>query len=107
MNYNFIADLASEAIIPEKGILSQVLQKDDSVNITLFGMAAGEEISAHSAPTPAVLYFLEGEARVGLGSDTVQAKSASFTFMPPLLPHSIAAQTAVKMLLIQVKTPRT
>ena len=105
MNYKFIASLASEVIVPEKGILSQVLQKDDSVNITLFGMAAGEEISSHSAPTPAILYLLEGVAKIGLDADTVSAASSSFVFMPALLPHSIAAQTPVKMLLVQIKTP--
>lgn len=104
MSYKFIADLAAEAIIPEKGILSQVLQKDDSANITLFAMAAGEEISSHSAPTPAVLYFLDGRARVGLGDDTVKAAPGSFVFMPPLLPHSVSAETAVKMLLVQIKS---
>jgi quercetin dioxygenase-like cupin family protein len=103
MNYKYLADLSSEARIPEKGILSQVLQKDDSVNITLFGMAAGEEISSHSAPTPAVLYFLDGEASVQLGNDTVHAKPGSFVFMPPQLPHAIHAQEPTKMLLIQIK----
>jgi len=106
MNYKFIPDLAAEAIIPEKGILSQVLQKDDTVNITLFGMAAGEEISSHSAPTSAVLHFLEGTARVGLGPETVDAVSGSFVFMPPTLPHSIAALSPVKMLLTQIKSQR-
>ncbi|HUA92378.1 MAG TPA: cupin domain-containing protein [Terracidiphilus sp.] len=103
MNYKFLADLQTEATIPEKGILSRVIEKDDSVNITLFGMAAGEEISSHSAPTPAVLYFLEGEANVQLGTDTVYARQGSFVFMPPMLPHAIAAKSPVKMLLVQIK----
>ena len=42
MDYVYLADLNSEITIPEKGILSRVLQKDDTVNITLFGMAVGE-----------------------------------------------------------------
>ena len=105
MNYKYLADLPSEAVIPKKGILSQVLQKDQSVNITLFGMAAGEEISSHSAPTPAILYFLEGEATVQLGADTVHAQPGSFAFMPPQMPHAIHAQTPTKMLLVQIKVP--
>lgn len=105
MDYKFLADLQTEAAIPERGILSRVLQKDDSVNITLFGMAAGEEISSHSAPTPAILYFLEGEAKVQLGNDTVHASQGSFVFMPPMLPHAIAANSKVKMLLVQIKSP--
>lgn len=67
MDYKFIADLFAEASLPDKGILSNVLHKDENLNVTLFGFAAGQELSAHSAPTPAILYFLEGEAAVQLG----------------------------------------
>lgn len=35
------------------------------------------------------------------------AKAGSFAYMPPLLPHAIAAKTATTMLLIQIKmTPK-
>lgn len=103
MDYKFFADLQTEAAIPENGILSRVIEKDDSLNVTLFGMAAGEEISSHSAPTPAILYFLEGEASVQLGDRTVRAQPGSFVFMPPMLTHAIGAKSAVKMLLVQIK----
>jgi quercetin dioxygenase-like cupin family protein len=107
MDYKFVTDLFAEAKLPEKGILSNVVHRDDNVNITLFGFAAGQELSAHSAPTPAILYFLEGEADVQLGSDTVRAKAGSFVFMPPMLSHGISAKTSMKMLLIQVKSEPT
>lgn len=107
MSYKFLTDLPSEVVIPEKGIMSHVLQKDASVNITLFGMAAGQEISSHSAPMPAILYFLEGEAALQLGDDRVQAKPGSFVFMPPMLPHAISAVSATKMLLVQIKSERS
>ncbi len=103
MDYTFLSDLASEVKPPENGILSRVIHKDDKSNITLFGFAAGEELSSHSAPTPAVLYFIDGEADVELGSDTVHAQAGSFVYMPPMLSHGIAAKTAVKMLLVQIK----
>jgi quercetin dioxygenase-like cupin family protein len=67
MDYTFLANLQTEFTLPEKGILSRVLHKDEHVNITLFGFSAGEALSAYSSPTPAVLYFLEGEAEVQLG----------------------------------------
>jgi quercetin dioxygenase-like cupin family protein len=103
MDYKFLASLADDISLPEKGILSNILHKDEYVNITTFGFAAGQELSAHSAPTPAVLYFLEGEAEVRLGDDTVSARAGSFVYMPPLLTHGIRAKSPVKMLLIQVK----
>jgi quercetin dioxygenase-like cupin family protein len=103
MDYTFLANLQKEIALPEKGILSQVIHKDGYVNVTLFGFAAGQELSAHSAPTPAVLYFLEGEAEVQLGKDKVSAQPGSFVYMPPMLPHGISAKTALRMLLVQMK----
>ena len=103
MNYTFVANLQQEIALPEKGILSQVLKKDNNVNITLFGFSKGEELSSHSAPTPAILYFLEGEAEVQLGEDKVIAQSGSFVYMSPMLPHGIFARTALRMLLVQMK----
>jgi quercetin dioxygenase-like cupin family protein len=103
MDYTFFPNLQQEFTIPEKGILSRVLHKDEKVNVTLFGFAAGEELSAHSAPTPAVLYFLEGEAELQLGTDKVQAEAGSFVYMPPMLSHGISAKTGLRMLLVQMK----
>jgi quercetin dioxygenase-like cupin family protein len=103
MDYTFLANLLQEFALPENGVLSRVLYKDDKVNVTLFGFSAGQELSAHSAPTPAILYFLEGEAEVQLGEDKVNAQPGSFVYMPPMLPHGISAKTALRMLLVQMK----
>ena len=103
MDYTFLAELQTELELPAKGILSRVIQKDEHVNITLFGFSAGESLSAHSAPTPAVLYFLEGEADVQLGDSTVSAQQGSFVYMPPMLLHGIYAKSPVRMLLVQMK----
>jgi quercetin dioxygenase-like cupin family protein len=74
MDYIFLADLHKDFAPPEDGILSRILHKDGKVNVTLFGFSPGQELSAHSAPTPAILYFLDGEAEVQLGEDKVNAQ---------------------------------
>ncbi|MGA7885870.1 MAG: cupin domain-containing protein [Acidobacteriaceae bacterium] len=103
MDYTYFADLFREFDLPGKGILSRVLRKDDHVNVTAFGFSAGEEISTHSAPTPAILYFLEGEGEMQLGQDTVEVRAGSFVYMPPALPHGIIAKSPLRMLLVQIK----
>jgi quercetin dioxygenase-like cupin family protein len=103
MNYMFVESLMKELDIPEKGILSVVLQKDEHVNITLFGFSAGHEIASHSATTPATICIIEGEADVQLGDDTVHASAGSLIYMPPQLPHAISARTPLRMLLTQMK----
>jgi len=106
MDYKFIADLLESVKAPNEGILSLVLQKDEHVNITLFGFSPGQELSTHSAPTPAVLYFLNGEADITLGEDVHQARAGSFAYMSPLLPHAISAKIATTMLLVQIKASK-
>jgi len=106
MDYRFIADLLDDVKVPAEGILSRILQKDEHVNITLFGFSPGQELSMHSAPTPAVLYFLNGQADITLGDDVHQANAGSFVYMPPLLPHAVAAKEATTMLLVQIKVPK-
>jgi len=103
MDYTFFANLQQEFTLPEKGILSRVLYKDEKVNVTLFGFAPGEELSAHSAPTPAVLYFLEGQAELQLGTDKVKAEAGSFVYMPPMLSHGVSSRTGLRMLLVQMR----
>lgn len=107
MEYRFIPNLSSEVAVPNEGIISRVIHKDEFVNVTLFGFSKGQELSTHSAPTPAVLQFLSGEAEVRLGNDTVKANAGSFAYMPPTLPHAISATSECVMLLIQVKVPRS
>jgi quercetin dioxygenase-like cupin family protein len=92
--------------VPKEGILSRVLQKDELVNITLFGFSAGQELSTHSAPTPAVICILNGEADITLGDDVHHGKGGSFAYMPPLLPHAISAKAPTTMLLVQIKIPK-
>ena len=103
MEYTFLTNLQEEFALPEKGIMSRVLHKDDKANVTLFGFSQGEELSAHAAPTPAILYFIEGEAEVQLGDDKVSAQGGSFVYMPAMLPHGISAKTPLRMLLVQIK----
>lgn len=104
MNYTFLANPGQELTPPDNGVLSRILQKDDVVNVTLFGFSSGQELSAHSSPTTAILYFLEGEAEVQLGDDKVSAQAGSFVYMPPMLPHGISAKSPLKMLLIQIRS---
>ena len=101
--YLHINDLAMEAQAPAKGILSRTLHNDDKVKAVLFAFAAGEELSEHTASMPAILHFLQGEARLTLGDESVEAKSNTWVHMPTGQRHSIHAKTAVVMLLLLLK----
>lgn len=103
MNYTFILDLVKEVEIPANGILSRTLYNDDRLKAIVFGFDAGQELSAHTAPMPAVIHLLKGEARLKLGSDTVEAGTGSWVHMPPQLEHGILAKTPLVVLLLMLK----
>jgi quercetin dioxygenase-like cupin family protein len=50
-----------------------------------------------------VLHFLQGEARLTLGDDTLGAEPGTWVYMPKGLRHSIKAKTPVVMLLQLLK----
>ncbi len=101
--YTHVTDLAKEVHPPDKGILSRTLYNDDRLKVVLFGFAQAEELSEHTASMPAVLHFLQGEAKLTLGDDTREAKPGTWVHMPRGLRHSIQVQTPVVMLLLLLK----
>ena len=103
MTYTHFCDLAQEVHPPDKGILSRTLFSDDRLKVVLFGFAQGEELSEHTASMPAVLHFLQGEANLTLGDDTLEARPGTWVHMPAGLRHSIQAKTPVVMLLLLLK----
>ena len=104
--YTHFSDLGKEVQPPDKGILSRTLYNDDRLKAVAFGFAQGEELSEHTASMPAVLHFLQGEARLTLGDDTLEAKPGTWVHMPRGLRHSIQAKTPVVMLLLLLKEAR-
>jgi quercetin dioxygenase-like cupin family protein len=104
--HTHFSDLAKEVQPPDKGILSRTLFSDDRLKAVLFGFAQGEELSEHTASMPAVLHFLQGEANLTLGDDTVEARPGTWVHMARGLRHSIQAKTPVVMLLMLLKEAR-
>lgn len=101
--YVFLQDFREHAPLPENGILSRTLQSDDLSKTIQFCFAPGQELSAHTAPFPALLYFAEGEADLKLGGELHEAHEGTLVHMPPKLEHGIKAKTEVVMLLVMIK----
>jgi quercetin dioxygenase-like cupin family protein len=102
-DYTLFLDLTKEVQPPDKGILSRTLYNDDRLKAVAFGFAQDEELSEHTASMPAILHFLQGQAKLTLGDDTLDARPGTWVHMPRGLRHSIQAQTPVVMLLLLLK----
>lgn len=101
--YTHILDLANEAETPVDGKSSKTIYQDDWIKAVVFGFGLGQELSEHSAAKPAMLFFVKGEASVGLGDDVRDAQAGTWVHMPANLKHSIKAKTPVVMLLVLLK----
>jgi len=101
--YTHVLDLATEAEPPADGILSRTVFQDDGIKAVVFGFGGGQELSEHTAAKPAMLFFVKGEATVGLGDDVQEAQAGTWIHMPPNLRHSIKAKVPLVMLLVLLK----
>ena len=104
LNYTYFNDLTEQiGDIPADSIISRTLFSDDQIKAILFGFAAGQELSEHTAAMPAVLHFVQGTAVLTLGDDSMTAQAGTWVHMPAHLAHSIKAQTETLMLLLLLK----
>jgi quercetin dioxygenase-like cupin family protein len=102
MSYTF-KDFSELPEPSANSILSQTVYNDDTVKVTLFSFAMGQELTQHTASKPALLHVLQGSAVLGLGEDTLEAKAGTWVHMPAHLPHSVTAKTNLHFLLTLLK----
>lgn len=102
--YTYLDSLVSQ--IPEispDSIISRTVFDDEQVKVVLFGFAAGQSLSEHTASQAAALHFLQGEADLTLGDNAVSVQAGAWIHMPPRLSHSVYAKTPVIMQLLLFK----
>ena len=83
-------------------IVSRTFVQRPEMTITLFSFAAGEGVSTHSAPGAAMLYVLEGQAKVTIGGKPMTVNAGEVVVMPANIPHGVDAEQDFKMLLTVV-----
>lgn len=93
--YAFITDLAAEAAIPERGIHSQTLANADGVELVLFALANGEQLSEHTAARPAIVHVLSGEGHLTVAGEGHDLRPGSWLRMAARTPHAILATTSL------------
>ena len=99
----WIEDLA--ALLPEippDTIVSRTVSTGPGLRVTLFGFAAGQELTEHSASHPAILHFLRGQGSLTTGGRTGLATPGTWIQMPANTPHSIRAEQDLVMLLLML-----
>jgi quercetin dioxygenase-like cupin family protein len=89
--------------ISPDSIVSRTLYTNEQVKVVLFGFAAGQELSEHTASVPAIVHILRGEGTLMLGEHTQPAGPGTWAHMPANLKHALTANTEMLMLLTMLK----
>lgn len=104
--YTLYENLAEQVDIPKAGITSCPVYKSDRLRGVIFGFAAGEEMSEHTAAVPAIAQILEGECTFTFDQESKQLKAGAWVHMDAHLPHSIIAKTPLKLMLYLLRQPQ-
>ena len=62
-----VADLSALVEVAEQGIVSKAVVENEHHKIIHFTLAAGQELSEHTASVPAVIQVLQGDGAVVAG----------------------------------------
>ncbi len=95
--YTFVPETALD-IVPDS-IISRVIYKDSSINVTLFAFAPGQGLTEHTSARPATIHFLRGEGTLTVAGDRKDITPGSWLHMAPGTAHSVDATTPLVMLL--------
>ncbi|MCL2460754.1 MAG: cupin domain-containing protein [Euryarchaeota archaeon] len=92
-----------EMVAYQKGsVVSRMLAFAKSGTVTLFAFSEGEGLSEHTAPFDAILYVMDGDARIIIDGVEHLLTSGELIIMPANIPHAVYARTDFKMMLIMI-----
>ena len=98
LNLNQIIDYQKDSVV------SRILIKKKTGNVTLFAFDQGQALSEHTAPFDAMAYILDGEAEITISGKAFHLNTGEMIIMPANEPHALKAVKKYKMLLIMVKS---
>ncbi len=81
------------------GIISKVVIKTERLNVTLFCMAAGTDISEHTSTREGTVHVIEGNGVFTLAGRAITMRQGVFIHIKADQPHSITAESNTSFLL--------
>lgn len=102
IDFSKVLDTCSLVDYEEGRVVSRTLAQGKTMSLTLFAFDSGEEISSHASSGDAMVYILDGEAKITVGEEDFSVKSGETIVMPAGIPHALHATEKFKMLLVVV-----
>jgi len=84
-------------------VVSRIVVKAETGNVTLFAFDEGQELSEHTAPFDALVHVLDGEVAINISRKPFHLKTGEAIVMPADEPHAVKAVKQFKMLLTMIR----
>ncbi|HCA46951.1 MAG TPA: cupin domain-containing protein [Armatimonadetes bacterium] len=97
-------DLAGLVDYQEGAVVSRTVIERKTGTVTLFAFGAGQGLSEHAAPYDALVYVLDGEARITIAGQEQTVSAGQMLTMPADIPHAVRAEEAFKMMLVMIRS---
>ena len=98
-----VLSMAGLVEVATGAVVSRTVISKKAGTVTLFAFDKGQGLSTHSAPFDAMVWILDGAARITIDGKTLRAKTGDMVIMPANLPHGLHATQPFKMALVMIK----
>ncbi|MBU0503917.1 MAG: cupin domain-containing protein [Candidatus Omnitrophota bacterium] len=88
----------------KKSIVSRTIIDKKIGTVTFFAFDKGQGLSEHTAPFDALIYVIEGTARIYIAGKPFNLKKGAMIIMPANKPHSVKALQRFKMILTMIRS---
>ena len=95
--------IRNEIDYSKDAVVSKIVTKQPSGNITLFAFDKEQGLSEHSAPFDALVEVVEGKAEIIIDKRSFVLSDGESIIMPANIPHAVRATERFKMLLTMIK----
>jgi quercetin dioxygenase-like cupin family protein len=96
-----VVDLVS---YQDGSVVSRIILKRETGNVTLFAFDAGQELSEHTTPYDALVQVVDGEAAITIAGQPHRLRAGDVIIMPANQPHALKAVSRFKMLLTMIRS---
>jgi quercetin dioxygenase-like cupin family protein len=94
----------AEVVSYQKGsIVSREIVNNKAGTVTAFSFDKGQGLSEHVAPFDALVYILDGAAKILICGKAHFLKKGEMIIMPANKPHALEAERKFKMLLVMIR----
>lgn len=88
---------------PDSVVSREILKKEPGT-VTVFAFAQGQGLSEHTTPFDALVYILEGKAKITISGQDYTLGNGDMIIMPANKPHALKALEKFKMMLVMIKS---